>query len=123
MKRGYKIYSISQLVSAIVMILALVWLTVSSPFVFATQQELAKQQKMEKTAIPVTDSEEGSSNSDSSNAEEKTTGNNSLIEEYLNNNNKGYCLFSASIQYHMSVNSDIYIAFHGEQLVPPPNVL
>lgn len=121
MTRGCKIYSVFQLVSAVVMILALVWLTVSSPFVYAAQQELAKQQKMEKAASPLTGSEEESSNPFGNNTEEKAPGNNSLSEEYIHNNHKIYFLFSIATQYHKCENADTYIAFHGELLVPPPN--
>ncbi len=123
MKKGYKIYSVFQLVSAIVMILALVWLTVSTPYVYAAQQELAKLQKMEKAASPLTGSEEESSNPFGNSTEEKAPGNTSLSEEYIHSNYRIYFFFSIATQYHKCENADTYIAFHGELLVPPPNVL
>jgi len=121
MKRGRKIYSVSQQVSAVVMILALVWLTVSTPFVYAAQQELAKQQKMEKAASPLAGNEEESSNPAGNNTEEKAPGNTSLSEEYIHSNHRIYFFFSIATQYHTCENADTYIAFHGELLVPPPN--
>jgi hypothetical protein len=123
MKRRRKIYSVSQLFSAVIMILALVWLTVSTPFVYASQQELAKQHKMEKAGSPLAGSEEESSKPTNSNSEEKTPGSNSLSEEYLHNNHKADYFFSISLKYQKSDNAGTYIAFHGELLVPPPNVL
>lgn len=121
MKRGRKVYSSFQLVSATVMILALLWLTVSTPFVYAAQQELAKQQKIEKAASPLTGNEEESSNPFGNNTEEKAPGNNSLSEEYIHNNHRIHFFSSVTTQYHKCENADTYIAFHGELLVPPPN--
>jgi len=123
MKKNRKFYSVTQLVSAVVMILALVWLTVSTPFVYAAQQELAKLQKMEKAASPLTGSEEESSNPFGNSTEEKAPGNTSLSEEYIHSNYRIYFFFSIATQYHKCENADTYIAFHGELLVPPPNVL
>jgi hypothetical protein len=123
MKRSRKIYSVFQLFSAVVMILALVWLTVSAPFVYAAQQELAKQQKMEKASSPLAGCEEESSNPLGKSTEEKAPGNTSLSEEYIHNNHRIYLFFSIATQYHNCENADAYIAFHGELLVPPPNVL
>jgi hypothetical protein len=120
MKRGYKIYSVSQLVSAVVMILALVWLTVSAPFVYTAQEELSKQQKMEKPGFPLAGSEE-ESNPFGNNTEEKAPNTTSLSEEYIHNSHRIHFFFSIATQYHKCENADTYIAFHGELLVPPPN--
>lgn len=123
MNKNRKIYSVSQLVSAVVMILALMWLTVSTPFVFACQQELAKKNKMEKTSAPVTSSEEETTKTPGTNTEEKTPGPNSFSEEYLHDNHKTDYIFSLSLPYQKSGNAGTYIAYHGELLVPPPNSL
>lgn len=123
MKRRHNIYSVSQLFSAVIMIVALAWLTVSTPFVYASQQELAKQHKMEKAGSPLAGTEEESSKPGGKNTEEKTQGSTSLSEEYLHNNPKSDYFFTLSLQYQKCENADIYIAFHGELLVPPPNGL
>jgi len=122
MSKNRKIYSVFQLISAVVMILALMWLTVSTPFVYAAQQELAKQQKTEKTSSPLTSSEE-ESNPFGNSTEEKAPNSTSLSEEYIHNNHRINFFFSIATQYHKCENADTYIAFHGELLVPPPNVL
>jgi hypothetical protein len=121
MKRRRKIYSNSQLFSAVIMILTLMWLTVSTPFVYASQQELAKQHKMEKADSPLTGNEEETSKPSGNNTEEKTPSNTSLSEEFLHHNHKDDYFFSISLQYQKIDNADTYIAFHGELLVPPPN--
>lgn len=122
MKKNRKIYSVSQLVSAVVMILALMWLTVSTPFVLASQQEQAKQHKMEKsTSTPVADNEEEATNPFGNNTEEKTPNTTSLSEEYLHTFHIISHFYTEVSQYHKHENSDVYVAFHGELLVPPPN--
>ena len=106
------------------MILALCWLTISTPFVFACQQELARQ-KMETSPAPLTANEEEASNPIGNNAEEKVpNSSNSLSEEYLHDHHITHpYFFSENSQYHKCENADTYIAFHGELLVPPPNML
>jgi hypothetical protein len=52
MKGNRKKYSLLQQFSAAFMALALLWLTVSAPFVTAAQQEIAKQEKIEKATLP-----------------------------------------------------------------------
>lgn len=124
MKKNRKIFSVSQLVSAVVMIMALMWLTVSTPYVIAAQQEVAKKHKMEKTSAPLTSSEEETTKTPGSNTEEKTPGSStSVSEEFLHDNHKADYLFSISLQYQKCDNADTYIAYHGELLVPPPNLL
>ncbi len=122
MKKSRKIYSVFQLFSAVIMILALMWLTMSTPFVLDSQQEVAKKDKMEKTATPLAGSEEETTKTPGSNTEEKTPCGNSFSEEYLHDNHKTDHFFSVSQQYQKCKNADTYIAFHGELLVPPPNV-
>ena len=124
MKKTRKIFSVSQLGSAVIMILALMWLTVSTPFVLASQQEIAKKHKMEKTSTPLTTSEEETTKAPGSNTEEKTPGSStSVSEEFLHDNHKADYYISLSMQYHKLDNAGTYIAYHGELLVPPPNLL
>lgn len=123
MKRRCKIFSTPQLVSAVIMILALAWLTVSMPFVYAAQQELAKQQHTENTGSPMAGTEEESSNPFGNNTEEKAPSSNSLSEEYIHNNHRTYIFSFTGTKYYKCENADTYIAFHGEILIPPPNSL
>jgi hypothetical protein len=119
MRRKTKLFNGAQVVSAICMILALLWLTVSLPFVYASQQQ---QMELEKTAknsisIPGTDEE---SNPLNGSTEEKAPSS-SVSEEYLHDHHKSEYFQMIASQHHKCENADTYIAFHGELLVPPPN--
>lgn len=124
MKGNKKTYTVFQLASAIVMILALLWLTVSLPFVYAAQQELAKHTKA-ATSSPLSLAEEETSSGNTlgnTTEEKKPSGNNNLSEEYLHNHCNDDHFISAISQIHKSENDRIYTAFHGEVHVPPPNI-
>ena len=123
MQKNQKPYNTIQLASAIFMILALIWLTVSPPFVFAHQQELSKQSKMINDSSPLDSNEEESSTNPFGNTteEKNPTSNSSFAEEYIHDHHIDEYFFSTTSQYHKCENAGTYIAFHGELLVPPPN--
>lgn len=121
MKKNRKIYSVFHLCSAVFLILALMWLTVSTPFVIAGQEEAAKQNKTEKAASPLAGNEEETNNPFGNNTEEKAPTTSGFSEEYLHSFHVISHFYTEISQYHKHENSDIYIAFHGELLVPPPN--
>ena len=106
------------------MIVALLWLTISAPFVFASQQHLAKYEKSAKADSPVESGEEESSNPLNNTTEEKapTCSSSSLSEEYLHDHHTADVFYSIVLQVHKCENADTYVAYHGELLVPPPNV-
>lgn len=104
------------------MILALLWLTISAPFVFASQQELAKHSKAANAKSPVNGTEEESANPFGNSTEEKAPSGNTFSEEYLHDHHTTDHFFSIASPYHPCENADIYNAFHGELLVPPPNL-
>ncbi len=121
MIRKRKPYTFLQLASSVFMILALLWLTVSAPFVFASQQKVSCQAK-EIPADSFADNEEEASNAFSNTTEEKNpNSSNSFSEEYLHDYHVSDYFFSVSSQYHKCENAGTYVAFHGELLVPPPN--
>lgn len=104
------------------MMAALLWLTISLPFVYAGQQEIAKQQQSENSNFPLTNEEESANPFGNGNStEEKAPGNSSFSEEYLHDHHKEDGLLAAARQYRSCENARDYIAFHGELLVPPPN--
>ncbi|MEJ8842046.1 hypothetical protein WG954_06575 [Lacibacter sp. H375] len=121
MKRSRITYSIIQKTSTIFMMAALLWLTISLPFVYAGQQEIAQQQQKDNTDSPFTGNEEESANPFGNSTEEKAPSNNSFSEEYLHDHHKEDGLLAVSKQYRSCENARNYIAFHGELLVPPPN--
>jgi hypothetical protein len=124
MKGIKNIFTFFQRVSACFMIVALLWLTVSAPFVFAAQQELAKQEKTSNNGSPLSGSEEETTNPLGNTTEEKApSGSNNFSEEYLHDHHVDDHFFSIDLQYHKCENAGTYVAYHGELLVPPPNAV
>ena len=113
MKRNQTI-SARQIASSLFMIVALLWLTVSTPFVYAADQ-LSKQEIQKETG-----SSEEESNPFSNTTEEKNESGVNTISEYLHHthhSDHGFTTLTKSYKCH---SSDTYLAFHPELLVPPP---
>lgn len=117
-------YSFFQLTSAVFMITALLWLTISTPFVYQFQQKQLEQNKLATAEqSSVTDTNEEESNPFGSTTEEKNPNSGTtLTEEYLHELHINDHFFSIVSSEHQSHNVDTYIAFHGELHVPPPDV-
>lgn len=121
MNKAKTTYYLFHKASAVFMILALLWLTVSTPFICAFKQEMAKQAKMENTQ-PDLALEEDNSNPLGNNTEEKTPSTpTSITEEYIHHAESIHFFLSQSAKFYQYTNADTYTAFHGELLVPPPN--
>ena len=115
-----KPYNISQLTSAVLMVLALLWLTVSIPFVNASQKAISTLDKVAHTnSSDCGDVED--SNPFSNTTEEKNSSTNTFSEEYLHNHHDDDHFISSESQFHKCENAGTYIAYHGELLVPPPD--
>jgi hypothetical protein len=121
MKKSSKSYTIFQKVSSIFLMLTLLWLTVSTPFIMSTQEEFAKQQKTSAAQLPVSDSGDDASDSAGNNIEEKMP-NSSLAEEFLHDHHSEDYSDNKTSQNHILKNAGTYIAFHGELHAPPPNM-
>ena len=121
MEKNRRTYNLLNLASAVFMILALLWLTVSIPFVTASQQQLAKIEKSQSLPSCHTNDEEAT-NPFGNNTEEKAPSNSTVSEEYLHDHNHAENFLSVISQFYKCENSGIYNAFHGEVQVPPPNV-
>lgn len=122
MRKKQKSYNFCRMASALFMIAALAWLTVSAPFVYAAQQQAEKSNSILKSDIPLGGNEEEVPNPLTNAPEEKKPGsNNSFAEEFLHDLHSEECLLTTQQQYHTVENGDDYVAFHGELLVPPPN--
>lgn len=120
MKQSKSTYNIGQSASSVLMILALLWLTVSAPFVFAFQQEIKKNNATEASS-PITCNDEEATSPFGNNTEEKTPGGANVTEEYLHDNHKTEYFFALITNNHKCHDADTYVAYHGELLVPPPN--
>jgi hypothetical protein len=120
MTKGSKTYSQFSKISSVFMMLALVWLTVSTPFVFASQQKntVCHQMTDVNSNLPVNEEE---SNPFSNSTEEKAPSGFSASEEYIHNHHSSDYYLMAASQFHKLEDAGIYVAFHGEMLVPPPN--
>jgi hypothetical protein len=121
MKKSRNTYNAFQIVSSVFMIMALLWLTMSAPFVYAGQQLHAKYNAAD-TGSPLAGAEEEAANPFGNTTEEKASGSTSFSEEFLHDHHKSEYFFSIEAQYHKAENTDLYTAFHGELLVPPPNI-
>lgn len=105
------------------MMMALLWLTVCTPFVYESQQRFAKQMLLGDVTSDMGANEEDSTNPlSNTNEEKKPSGGNSFSEEYLHHHHSEDFFLSFFSQFHKSENARVYNAFHGELLVPPPNV-
>ncbi len=105
------------------MMVALLWLTVSTPFVFAAWQKAAETSKTAQQQPPLADAEEDSNPFSNNNTEEKAPSSNTFSEEFLHEQIENHCFFSITSAYNKHADASTYIAFHGELLVPPPNCL
>ncbi|CAN5658004.1 hypothetical protein BH10BAC2_BH10BAC2_01470 [soil metagenome] len=103
------------------MMMALLWLTISLPFLYAAQQELIRQGLTVNGESPVAESDDDSTNPFGNSTEEKASTNVSFSEEYLHDHYTADHFFSFDPKYYNFEDEDAYHSFHGELLVPPPN--
>ena len=121
MKKVPQPYSFFNRISALMMMIALSWLTISAPFVYEQQQEIAKQSSSASAELPIAGTEE-EANPFSGSTEEKVPKTlNTFSEEYLHDHHQSEYFFSLASQFHKGEDASTYVAFHGELLVPPPN--
>ena len=106
-------FLLKSVISSLFMIIALLWLTVSTPFVFASQQaqqkEIQKQAGTDKTPLSTT-------------TEEKNESSVSTLSEYLHDLNSMSHHFIVLTRIYKCHTSDLYYAYHPELLSPPPEV-
>jgi len=96
------------------MIMALLWLTISTPFVFASQQ-------FQQNEIQQAGSSENK-NPFSTTTEEKNEGSVSTLSEYLHDLNTMNHHFIVLTRIYKCHSSDLYYAYHPDLLSPPPEV-
>lgn len=104
------------------MILALLWLIISAPFVYSSQQNHSKLNEMANVSVPNADTKEEATNPFDNNDEEKVPSDeNSFSEEFLPDDNyKTDYLAYIRLHSPKCENTSTYLAFDGEILVPPP---
>lgn len=124
MKRVSTTYQLGKKCTSMLMLVTLLWLTVSAPFVYASQSKLLKQQTLISQSLPDDDGEEEQNCEPlgSNTTEEKTSnGLNTLSEEYLHQDSELFHLAELSLDHTRYHTVSEYVAFHGELLCPPPN--
>lgn len=104
------------------MIITLLWLTVSTPYVYAAQQ---LQEKHALTSSPSDDnpcdSEETNPFANTTEEKAPSTSINSFSEEYLHHNEDLFHCAELLLSHKKDHTATEYTAFHGELLCPPPN--
>ncbi len=111
--------------SGVFQILVLLWLTVSTPFVFSFQQKmnLGESRSLQVPAPSPTDKDEKSDCNPFANTTEEKTESGSTVnfsEEYLHEHHEPESFLSDLLKHARCGHSPLYIAFHGELLSPPP---
>lgn len=124
MKKGFNTYQLKHQFISILMLVTLMWLTVSTPFVYASQMQSEEQHTLLSQSSQDDDSEDEQTCTPlgSNTTEEKTSNSvNSLSEEYLHLDSELFHLAELSLNHTRYHTVSEYVAFHGELLCPPPN--
>jgi hypothetical protein len=122
MKETKHKYSLVLRVNACFMILALLSLTISAPLSF-NRRFLKPDNIGLQSQLPASAGEEESSNPLSTNTEEKVPGSPNPLEEFLHDASDVALIDNCKLRKFDSNDADIFIDFHQELLVPPPNFL
>lgn len=119
MRKPTQFHIILNKLNAAFFVLALVWLTVSTPFLMANQ---FNKDHLTNIESPIDNGgEEETANPINSSSEEKPHNCNSLLEEYLHHTAFLLTISNTAISHSIGLHADSYHAYHGELLVPPPN--
>ena len=113
MTRKQSTYSTRQIFSGLFMIATLLWLTVSTPFVFKSQQEQKKEAHSHSK-------QNDNTNPFSNTTEEKNESSVSTLSEYLHEPVEVQNNFIVLTTLYKLYSSKIYLAHHPELLSPPP---
>ncbi|MEI9806655.1 MAG: hypothetical protein WDO16_01555 [Bacteroidota bacterium] len=117
MKHNKQTYSFANILAAVLMAVTLLWLTISTPFVYASEQ----QQEISQTNTTDDDLPEAEDSPVGNTTEEKTETSLNTLSEYLHHIDELSQLAVLSHKHNCSHDFAVYVAFHGEMLCPPPN--
>lgn len=112
-------YNLLEKASAVFLMLTLVWLTVSTPFIIGSQQTQGDDTSISWSGDDGND--DGSDTSNSNNVEEKAPSGSNLSEEFLHEWHSSSSVYIIVSRTHKLYNAEEYVAFHGELHAPPPN--
>ena len=119
MKDPQSKYNLSQKIHACFMIIALLFLTVSAPLSLNSQS--LNDLVCHQSDCADAPTEEETTNPFGNNTEEKVPSSNNLAEEYLHDSSDAAALSGNDPSRFASHDVDIFIDYHHELLVPPPN--
>jgi hypothetical protein len=100
------------------MLLMLAWLTVCLPFVAESNESIRAQIELTGEEAPDLDN----NNPLSSTNEEKSENGTSLLSEYLPHTAMQEHRFTAVVCFYKCHPSGLYVAYHPERIIPPPEV-
>lgn len=115
MKRKQQIFSLKQLGSSLFMIATLLWLTVSTPFVYAADQVQKKEAQKQSD-------ESKNQNPFSNTTEEKNESGVNTLSEFLHEHQLIDQQSITFVRYYKCYPSDLYIEYHPELISPPPEI-
>jgi len=119
MKKNSSI-SLRHKAACVLMLMALIWLTVSIPFVYECQKSFAKENISQSSGYS---NDDDSDNPLTTTTEEKNSDNasNLFSEEYLHHAAEEFNYVNYRLLSLHPTQESTYTAFHGELLCPPPN--
>jgi len=121
MRTGKQTYDLSHVLAAVLMIITLLWLTISAPYVAAAEEQRDGYILANNVEDNLPDTEDSSPFGNTT--EEKTESGSNTLSEYLHHIDELSHLASLSQGYNCSHSFAVYVAFHGELLCPPPDTL
>ncbi len=107
--------------AALLMAAALLWLTVSVPFVYAAQQASVQLITLNYNGSGGEDEKAGL-NLFANATEEKTESGSNTLSEYLHNIHLHLYYVNVEDEFTKCHSSDLYYAFHPELISPPPEL-
>jgi hypothetical protein len=120
MQRSEHIYQKGRALAALLMITALLWLTVSAPFVYAAQQASMQLSTLNHSKGSGGDSESAGLNPFANTTEERPESGSNTLSEYLHDIHLHLQYDDVPEEHHKCHPSDLYYAFHPELNSPPP---
>ena len=121
MKRNKQIFLLEHKATAIFMVFTLLWLTISTPFIYAAAQQ--QQQTCASNTLADEESPTDETNPFGNTTEEKAESGSNSISEYLHHMHELVHPAGTLHKHKSSHDVDVYVAFHGELLTPPPNFI
>jgi hypothetical protein len=120
MKNQKTIQQRGRIIAALLMITALLWLTVSAPFVNAAQQAGEQLSTLNNSKGSGGDDESAGLNPFANTTEERPESGSNTLSEYLHDMHMHMEYVDVLEEHHKCHSSDLYFAFHPELNSPPP---